>query len=120
MTTALVSLLSGAPVREDVAMTGEITLRGQVLPVGGIKMKALAARRAGVTTFVLPKRNEADLDDLPEELREEMTFVLAETMDDVLSAAMPQDFLDRRPGIKEDLEFAEPITSGHEPVAAVA
>ncbi len=120
MTTALVSLLSGAPVREDVAMTGEITLRGQVLPVGGIKMKALAARRAGVSTFVLPKRNEADLDDLPEELREEMTFVLAETMDDVLSAAMPQDFIDRRPGIKEELEFAEPITTGHEPVAAVA
>ena len=120
MTTALVSLLSGVPVREDVAMTGEITLRGQVLPVGGIKMKALAARRAGVTTFVLPKRNEADLDDLPEELREEMTFVLAETMDDVLTAAMPQDFVDRRPGIKEELEFAEPIMAGHEPVAAVA
>ena len=120
MTTALVSLLSGVPVREDVAMTGEITLRGQVLPVGGIKMKALAARRAGVTTFVLPKRNEADLDDLPEELREEMTFVLAETMDDVLTAAMPQNFVDRRPGIKEELEFAEPITAGHEPVAAVA
>jgi ATP-dependent Lon protease len=120
ITTALVSLLTGVPVRDDVAMTGEITLRGQVLPVGGIKMKALAARRAGVTTFVLPKRNEADLDDLPEELREEMTFVLAETMDDVLSAAMPQDFLDRRPGIKEDLEYAEPITSGQEQVAAVA
>lgn len=120
MTTALVSLLSGVPVREDVAMTGEITLRGQVLPVGGIKMKALAARRAGVTTFVLPKRNEADLDDLPEELREEMTFVLAETMDDVLTAAMPQDFIDRRPAIKEDLEYAEPITAGQEPVAAVA
>ncbi len=120
MTTALVSLLSGVPVREDVAMTGEITLRGQVLPVGGIKMKALAARRAGVSTFVLPKRNEADLDDLPEELREEMTFVLAETMDDVLTAAMPQDFIDRRPGIKEELKFAEPITAGQEPVAAVA
>ena len=120
MTTALVSLLSGVPVREDVAMTGEITLRGQVLPVGGIKMKALAARRAGVSTFVLPKRNEADLDDLPEELREEMTFVLAETMDDVLTAAMPQDFIDRRPEIKEELEFAEPITAGQEPVAAVA
>ena len=83
MTIALVSLLTGVPVRDDVAMTGEITLRGQVLPVGGIKMKALAARRAGVDTFVLPKRNEADLDDLPEELREEMTFVLAETLDDV-------------------------------------
>ena len=92
MTTALVSLLSAVPVREDVAMTGEITLRGQVLPVGGIKMKALAARRAGVSTFVLPKRNEADLDDLPAELRDEMEFVLAETMDDVLAAAMPDDF----------------------------
>ena len=86
MTVALVSLLTGIPVRDDVAMTGEITLRGQVLPVGGIKMKALAARRAGVNTFVLPKRNEADLDDLPAELREEMTFVLAETLDDVLAA----------------------------------
>jgi ATP-dependent Lon protease len=92
MTTALVSLLTGVSVREDVAMTGEITLRGQVLPVGGIKMKALAARRSGVSTFVLPKRNEADLDDLPQELRDEMTFVLAETMDDVLTAAMPPDF----------------------------
>ena len=69
MTIALVSLLTGVPVRDDVAMTGEITLRGQVLPVGGIKMKALAARRAGVDTFVLPKRNEADLDDLPDELQ---------------------------------------------------
>ena len=78
MTTALVSLLTGVPVRDDVAMTGEITLRGQVLPVGGIKEKALAARRAGVTTFVLPRRNEVDLDDLPKELREEMTFVLAD------------------------------------------
>ena len=92
MTTALISLLTGTAVRPDVAMTGEITLRGQVLPVGGIKMKALAARRSGVTTFVLPKRNEADLDDLPEELRAEMTFVLAETMDDVIAAAMPEGF----------------------------
>ena len=92
MTTALVSLLTGTPVRPDVAMTGEITLRGQVLPVGGIKMKALAARRSGITTFVLPKRNEADLDDLPQELRDEMTFVLAETMDDVLANAMPEGF----------------------------
>jgi ATP-dependent Lon protease len=99
MTTSLVSLLTGVPVRDDVAMTGEITLRGQVLPVGGIKMKALAARRAGVDTFVLPRRNEADLDDLPQELREEMRFVLADTMDDVLGAAMPDDFrMVHRPG----------------------
>ncbi len=83
-------------------------------------MKALAARRAGVETFVLPKRNEADLDDLPEELREEMTFVLAETLDDVLAAAMPPAFLAQRPGIDDSLEFAEPAPGGAEPVAAVA
>src|SRR5690606_5805128 len=71
LTTALVSLLTGIPTREDVAMTGEVTLRGQVLPVGGIKEKVLAARRAGISTFVLPKRNEHDLDDIPEELRAE-------------------------------------------------
>ena len=120
MTIALVSLLTGVPVRDDVAMTGEITLRGQVLPVGGIKMKALAARRAGVDTFVLPKRNEADLDDLPEELREEMTFVLAETLDDVLAAAMPRQFVAMRPGIDDSLEYAEPMPSEQEPVAALA
>jgi ATP-dependent Lon protease len=91
MTTALVSLLTGIPVREDVAMTGEITLRGQVLPVGGIKEKVLAARRAGITTFILPKRNEVDLDELPEEVRESMTFVLAQRMDDALQAALPHD-----------------------------
>lgn len=96
MTTALTSLLTGVPVREDVAMTGEITLRGQVLPVGGIKDKALAAQRSGVTTFVLPRRNEVDLDDLPAELKEQLTFVLADTMDDVLDAAMPEAFTERR------------------------
>jgi ATP-dependent Lon protease len=99
MTTSLVSLLSGVPVREDVAMTGEITLRGQVLPVGGIKEKALAARRAGISTFVLPRRNEVDLDDLPKELKDDMSFVLATTLDDVLAAAMPDEFrLIERPG----------------------
>ncbi|MGH2615483.1 MAG: endopeptidase La [Thermomicrobiales bacterium] len=120
MTTALVSLLTGVPVRDDVAMTGEITLRGQVLPVGGIKMKALAARRAGVDTFVLPKRNEADLDDLPAELLEEMTFVLAETLDDVLAAAMPQPFLAQHPRIDDSLEFADPTPSEPAPVVAMA
>ena len=120
MTTALVSLLTGVPVRDNVAMTGEITLRGQVLPVGGIKMKALAARRAGIDTFVLPKRNEADLDDLPEELREEMTFVLAETMDEVLTAAMPGGFTAERPGIDDSLEYAEPGPAETDSVAAIA
>jgi ATP-dependent Lon protease len=120
MTTALVSLLTGVPVRDDVAMTGEITLRGQVLPVGGIKMKALAVRRAGVETFVLPKRNEADLDDLPEQLRNEMTFILAETMDDVLTAAMPAHFTAQRPGIDDTLEYADPRPAESVPVAAIA
>jgi ATP-dependent Lon protease len=96
MTTALVSLLSGVAVREDVAMTGEITLRGQVLPVGGIKEKALAARRSGVTTFILPKRNEVDLDDLPKELVDDMTFVTVSTLDEALAAAMPAEFHEQR------------------------
>jgi ATP-dependent Lon protease len=89
MTTALVSLLTQTPVREDVAMTGEITLRGQVLPVGGIKEKALAAKRAGVTTFILPRRNEVDLDELPAGAREGMEFVLASSIDEVIATALP-------------------------------
>jgi ATP-dependent Lon protease len=120
MTTALVSLLTAVPVRDDVAMTGEITLRGQVLPVGGIKMKALAARRAGVSTFVLPKRNEADLDDLPTELRDEMTFVLAETMDDVLATAMPKPFIDAHPGIDDSADVLAPAAPESIEIVTVA
>jgi ATP-dependent Lon protease len=86
--TALASLLTGRPVRADVGMTGEITLRGQVLPVGGIKEKVLAAHRAGLRIVILPKRNEKDLDDLPEEVRKEMTFILADRAEEVLSAAL--------------------------------
>ncbi len=96
ITTALVSLLSNVPVRGDVAMTGEFTLRGQVLPVGGIKEKALGAMRAGSKTFILPKRNEVDLDDLPDEVREELTFVLADTLEDALAVSMPKEFHDSR------------------------
>jgi ATP-dependent Lon protease len=97
-------------------MTGEITLRGQVLPVGGIKEKALAARRSGISTFILPRRNEVDLDDLPKELKEEMTFVLATTLDDVLVAAMPDEFRQiERPS--DVTPVAEPTTLP-EPVAA--
>ena len=116
MTTALVSLLSGVPVREDVAMTGEITLRGQVLPVGGIKEKALAARRAGVTTFVLPHRNEVDLDDLPAGLKDELTFVLADRLDDVLAVAMPEEFQQLRAAMPQ-LIVGE---TAREPLAAVS
>jgi ATP-dependent Lon protease len=89
MATALVSLATGVPVSEDVAMTGEITLTGQVLPIGGVKEKALAAERAGIGTVILPEENEADLDDLPPDVRSSMRFVPADTIDDVLEAAFP-------------------------------
>ncbi len=88
MASALASVITGRPVRSDLAMTGEITLRGKVLPVGGIKEKVLAAHRAGLRTVILPSRNERDLEDLPEELRDEMTFVFAENVDDVLETAI--------------------------------
>jgi ATP-dependent Lon protease len=85
MATALVSTLSGRPARNDVAMTGEITLSGRVLPIGGVKEKVLGAVRAGITTVVLPKENEADLDDLPQEIREDLTIHLVEELGEALS-----------------------------------
>jgi ATP-dependent Lon protease len=88
MITALVSLLSGRPVRSDVGMTGEISLQGQVLPIGGLKQKILAAHRAGLKTVIFPKRNEADLDDVPEDVRQDMTFIMAETIQEVLTEAL--------------------------------
>jgi ATP-dependent Lon protease len=86
--TAMASLLTGRPVREDVAMTGEITLRGRVLPIGGIKEKVLGAHRAGLRRVLLPRRNEADLDDIPADLRKEMQLVLIESIDEVLREAL--------------------------------
>jgi ATP-dependent Lon protease len=86
--TALASLLTGRVVRNDLAMTGEITLRGQVLPVGGIKEKVLAAHRAGLKTVILPNRNEKDLEDLPQEVRDSMKFILVEKVDQVFEAAL--------------------------------
>ena len=86
--TAIVSLVSGRLVRHDVGMTGEITLRGQVMPVGGIKEKVLAAHRMGLKTVILPKRNEADLEDLPEEVVKKIRFIFAQTVDDVLEVAL--------------------------------
>ncbi len=88
MATALASLLSGRPVRADVGMTGEITLRGQVLPVGGIKEKVLAASRAGLTTVILPRRNERDLEEVPAEVREKIRFVLVDRISQAFSAAL--------------------------------
>jgi ATP-dependent Lon protease len=88
MVTALVSLLTDRPVRSDVGMTGEISLQGQVLPIGGLKQKVLAAHRAGLRTVIFPSRNEPDLDDVPEDVRQEMTFYTAETIDEVLAHAL--------------------------------
>jgi ATP-dependent Lon protease len=88
--TAMASILSGKPVRGDLAMTGEITLRGRVLPIGGLKEKVLAAHRAGIRRVLVPKRNEADLDDIPADLRKEMSIVLVESIDQVLREALPE------------------------------
>jgi ATP-dependent Lon protease len=90
MATALISALSGRKVSKDVAMTGEITLRGKVLPVGGLKEKALAALRAGIETIVIPRRNEKDLEEIPRHLRKKVHFVLASSMDDVLQVALQE------------------------------
>ncbi|XP_019638837.1 PREDICTED: lon protease homolog 2, peroxisomal-like [Branchiostoma belcheri] len=90
--TVLASLFSGHVVRWDTAMTGEITLRGVVLPVGGIKEKVLAAHRAGITRIILPKRNEKDLQDIPSNVRKELTFILADQLSDVLKAAFDDGF----------------------------
>jgi ATP-dependent Lon protease len=88
MTTALASLLSGRPVRADVAMTGEVSLTGRVLPIGGVKQKLLAAHRAGITTVLLPRRNEPDLDDVPESVRQELTVQLVGDVREVLELAL--------------------------------
>jgi len=90
MATALTSLYTKLPARSDVAMTGEITLTGLVLPIGGIKEKVLAARRAGIHTVIMPKANQKDLRDLPEEVRKEMEFIFASRVEDVLQTAIPQ------------------------------
>jgi ATP-dependent Lon protease len=88
MVTALASLLSGRPVRHTVGMTGEVTLQGRVLPIGGLKQKVLAAHAAGLTDVILPERNRGDLDDVPADVREQMTFHPAMSIDEVLAAAL--------------------------------
>jgi ATP-dependent Lon protease len=87
MATAIVSLATGRPVSEDVGMTGEITLTGQVLPIGGVRDKVLAAQRAGLHTVVIPAENEPDLEELPPEAKEQLAFVLADSIEEVLAAA---------------------------------
>jgi ATP-dependent Lon protease len=88
MTTALTSLLSGRPVKHTVGMTGEVTLQGRVLPIGGLKQKVLAAHAAGITEVILPERNRGDLDDVPDDVREQMTFHPVMTIDEVLERAL--------------------------------
>ena len=88
LTTALISAMTGRAVRRDVAMTGEVTLRGRVLPIGGLKEKTLAAHRAGIKTFILPKENAKDLVDLPEKVRQDLTLIPVETMDEVINIAL--------------------------------
>ena len=88
MFTALVSLLTGIKVRHDVAMTGEITLRGRVLPIGGLKEKVLAAHRAGIKRILVPERNRADLEEVPKEVTDELQFFFVSRMDQVLEAAL--------------------------------
>jgi ATP-dependent Lon protease len=88
MATALVSALTRVQVKRDVAMTGEITLRGRVLPIGGLKEKMLAAIRAGITTVVIPKQNEKDLEEIPRHILKKVQVVIAESIDDVLKTAL--------------------------------
>jgi ATP-dependent Lon protease len=100
--TALVSEMSGRPVRRDVAMTGEITLRGRVLPIGGLKEKVLGAHRAGIKHIILPYDNEADIEDVPEEVRQHLTFHPVSTLPDVLRIAMADDLgTDNQPDEEE-------------------
>jgi len=91
MFTAFASLFSNRPVRPDVAMTEEITLRGLVLPIGGLKEKSLAAMRAGITTVIIPKLNEKDLVDVPEEAKQKLKFVPVENVDEVLAVALEKN-----------------------------
>jgi ATP-dependent Lon protease len=91
LATALASLLTKVPVRKEVAMTGEITLRGHVLPIGGVKEKVLAAHRLGIQTIILPRDNEKDLAEIPEDIQKSLEFKLVENMDEVLMIALERE-----------------------------
>jgi ATP-dependent Lon protease len=107
MATAIASLITGRPVRDDVAMTGEITLRGQVLPIGGLKEKVLAAHRVGIKTVIIPKRNEKDLEDIPQEVRDSVKFVLADCVDQVFEAALRAEGRGKRRAIRRTKRAAK-------------
>jgi ATP-dependent Lon protease len=107
LATALVSALARVPVRKDVAMTGEITLRGKVLPIGGVKEKVLAAHRAGITNIILPKDNEKDLADIPKNVLDTLKVYLVQTMDEVLKIALTEPLAGRLPEAQ-----VEPVDTG--------
>jgi len=108
LATAIVSTLARVPVRKDVAMTGEITLRGKVLPIGGVKEKLLAAHRAGITTIILPKDNEKDLADIPKNVLDTLNVHMVQTMDEVLKTALAGPLVGRIPAEAQ----AEPVDTG--------
>jgi ATP-dependent Lon protease len=118
MVLAQASLYSNRIVRSNVGMTGEVTLRGRVLPVGGVKMKILAAHRAGLNTVILPKRNEKDLEDVPAEVRDTMNFILVDRIDEAIEAALKPtkdgiDVVDSDPDqirIRPEIAFS-PVTA---------
>jgi ATP-dependent Lon protease len=107
MATALASALSGVSVRHDVAMTGEITLRGRVLPVGGLKEKVLAAHRAGITTMIIPEDNRKDLEEIPENVRADIAFVEVAHMDEVLAVALARYGASDTDSLRDDLDSGE-------------
>ncbi|GAB6932946.1 endopeptidase La [Calditerricola satsumensis] len=117
--TALASALTGRPVSREVGMTGEITLRGMVLPIGGVKEKVLSAHRAGLKTVVLPKENEKDLDDVPETVRADLRFVLVEHMDEVLKVALKEEVVAPPAWLKERADDGEEKPEAAVPSAAV-
>jgi len=112
MFVALASLLTGRTARNDTAMTGEISLRGLVLPIGGVKEKVLAAARAGITTVLLPARNHKDLEDVPEAARQQVRFIWLERVDDAVAAAL------NPPGAREDAESS--VSEGTSPARRAA
>jgi ATP-dependent Lon protease len=113
MATALLSAVTRIPIHRDMAMTGEITLRGKVLPVGGVKDKVLAAARAGITKVILPAENERDLDDIPTDVRARMEFTLVESMDEVMSVALDGTIVPL--AAKEKLPDPEKVIGSSEP-----
>jgi ATP-dependent Lon protease len=119
MATAIVSALTGIPVRKDVAMTGEITLRGRVLPIGGLKSKILAAHLSGAKIVILPRKNEKDLRDIPDEIRKSIKLILVDTMDQVLEAALRRKPRALAPEPPKVVKGNEPLDPEPEPQSRV-